>query len=127
MEISETPNTTNKKCRAILLDYIKDKFITASLLQNARTLTKEAIFGDPSINVQYATALKKEMEKQGHSVVLVDMDARTLLKRIAELVVKEEVEKQKMNGVNMTGRAKQEHLSSWMKKNTQMLIENGLM
>jgi hypothetical protein len=60
---------SNKKCRAILLDYIKDKFITEALLQNARTLTKQAIFGNPSINVQYASALKKEMEKQGHSVL----------------------------------------------------------
>jgi hypothetical protein len=43
---------------------MKDKFITEALLQNARTLTKQAIFGNPSINVQYATALKTEMEKQ---------------------------------------------------------------
>ena len=126
-EISETPNMSNKKCRAILLDYIKDKFITEALLQNARTLTKQAIFGNPSINVQYATALKEEMEKQGHSVDLVAMNALTLINRIADLVVTEEVEKQKLIGLNMTGRAKQKYLSNWMRKNTQLLTDNGLM
>jgi hypothetical protein len=118
---------SNKKCRAILLDYIKDKFITEALLQNAQTLTKQAIFGNPSINVQYATALKKEMEKQGHSVDLVAMNALTLINRIADLVVTEEVEKQKLIGLNMTGRAKQKYLSNWMRKNTQLLTDNGLM
>ena len=35
--------------------YIKDKFLTVFLLQNARS--KAELFGDPTHNVQYAPAL----------------------------------------------------------------------
>jgi hypothetical protein len=45
--IGATPNMLNKHIRLLLATYIKDKFLSASLLQNARTLTCLEIFGYP--------------------------------------------------------------------------------
>jgi hypothetical protein len=49
--IAKTPNLSNREMKNFLADYIKDKFLTPSLLQNARTYARTEVFGDPAINV----------------------------------------------------------------------------
>jgi len=69
--IGETPNILNKHIRLLLAPYIKDKFLSASLLQNARTLNRRQIFGYPDDNVQFVHALVTEMQSRNHDVFLV--------------------------------------------------------
>ena len=38
-KIADTPNISNREMRNLLTDYIRPKFLTASLLQNARKLS----------------------------------------------------------------------------------------
>ncbi len=50
-EIVEKPNMSNVEMKHVVSVYVKKKFITSSLLQNARTMAKDEIFGDPATNV----------------------------------------------------------------------------
>ena len=125
-DIRLTPNLTNARCKIILASYMKDKFMTLNLLQNARTLTKASVFGDPQHNVQYANALCTEIKSQGHEIVLVEKDARQIQSILDQLVVSEEALKQKKNGVMMKGQAKREYLQQWRMKYADLLTEGGL-
>ena len=100
--------------------------MTNNLLQNARSLTKLAVFGDPLQNVQYAKALCDELKKEGHDIIMVTKDARSILIELKRLVVAEEVLKQKQKGVLMTAMSKKMFITSWSKKNTSMLDAGGL-
>ena len=50
-EIAEKPNISNAEMKHVVSAYVKEKFITSSLLQNARTMARDEIFGDPATNV----------------------------------------------------------------------------
>ena len=82
--------------------YIKGKFLTNSLLQNARENAKIQNFGLPHVNVQYATGLLAEMEAQGHNVLLIEQDAWHVHLMLERIVLKEEIEHQRSDKVNMT-------------------------
>ena len=75
-DIAQTPNISNKRVKNLLSLYIKEKFMTTSLLQNARDKAKIDIFDLPHLNVQYATGLRAEMEDQGHNVLLIEKNSR---------------------------------------------------
>ena len=42
-EIAEKPNMSNGEMKHVVSAYVKEKFITSSLLQNARTMAREEI------------------------------------------------------------------------------------
>ncbi len=50
-EITEKPNMSNAEMKHVVSVYVKEKFITSSLLQNARTMARDEIFGDPATNI----------------------------------------------------------------------------
>ncbi len=75
-DFSLTPNIPNKQMKSMLSLYIKVKFLTKSVLQNAREMAKREIFGLPHVNVQYANGMCADMEAQGHNVLLIEQDAR---------------------------------------------------
>ncbi len=50
-EIAEKQNMSNEEMKHVLSAYVKEKFITSSLLQNARTMARDEIFGDSATNV----------------------------------------------------------------------------
>ena len=86
--------------------YIKVKFLTRIVLQNAREQAKRTIFGLPHVNVQYATGLHAEMEAQGHNVLLIEHDSQYVCLMLERVVLQEEIEVQKINKVNMTAKEK---------------------
>jgi hypothetical protein len=87
-DFAQTPNIPNKEMKKMLSIYIKGKFLTNSLLQNARENAKIQIFGLPHVNVQYATALCAEMEAQGHNVLLIEKDAWHVCLMLERIVLK---------------------------------------
>ena len=121
-----TPNIPNKQMKSMLSLYLKVKFLTKSVLQNAREMAKREIFGLPHVNVQYATGLKTEMEAQGHNVLLIERDARYVRLMLERVVLQEEIELQKMNKVNMTANEKQTFLEEWREDNALLLMDGGL-
>ncbi len=47
-EIAEKLNMSNAEMKHVVSNYVKEKLITSSLLQNARTMARGAIFRDPA-------------------------------------------------------------------------------
>ena len=62
---------------------------------------KLEIFGLTHVNVQNATGLRAEMEAQGHNVLLIEQDAFFVHLMLERIVLKEEIERQKRDKVNM--------------------------
>jgi hypothetical protein len=45
-EIAEKPNMSNADMKHVVSTYVKEKFITSSLLQNSRIMARDEIFGN---------------------------------------------------------------------------------
>ena len=84
--IGATPNMLNKHIRLLLATYIKDKFLSASLLQNARTLARLEIFGYPDDNVMFVCALVAEMQSRHHDVYLVTKNSTEVGNMLHEMI-----------------------------------------
>ena len=84
--------------------------MTNNLLQNAGTLTKTKVFGDPNHNVQYAHARCAEMWTQGHDIIQVEKNAKEVRSVLEHLIVTDEAQKEKKNRVKMTGQDKKDYL-----------------
>jgi hypothetical protein len=59
---------SNVDMKHVVSAYVKEKFITSSLLQNVRTMAKDEIFGDPATDVFFANGLVKKMKECGIDV-----------------------------------------------------------
>ena len=64
--VSEKPGITYQTLREILKPYAKDYAVTDAILQDARHLAKELLFGSAEDNVQYANGLAAELRRMGH-------------------------------------------------------------
>jgi hypothetical protein len=73
-EIAQTPNMSNREMKNLLVVYVKEKFMTWSLIQNARSFARDEIFGDPLQNVMFSNALVDKIEEGGHDVIMVLRD-----------------------------------------------------
>ncbi len=125
-EIAESPNMPTKHLQNILAHYIKAKFLSRNLIQNARAQAKLEVFGNPDENVQFVIALVEEMQQCGHDVLLVKRNAAQVAKILDRLVVAEESNIRRALGHLMTKDEKISFLKSWKLQNIQMLIDSGL-
>ncbi len=78
-EIVEKPNMSNAKMKHVVSTYVKDKFITSSLLQNAMTMARDEIFGDPATNVFFVNGLVEKMKECGVDVEVLMKDQQQVL------------------------------------------------
>ncbi len=70
-EIAQTPNMSNREMKNLLAVYVKEKFMTSSLMQNAWSFARDEIFGDHLQNVMFSNALVDKIKEGGHDVVMV--------------------------------------------------------
>jgi hypothetical protein len=73
-EIAEKPNMSNADMKHVVSAYVKKKFITSSLLQNARTMARDEFFGDLATNIFFANGLVEKMKECGVDVKLLMKD-----------------------------------------------------
>ncbi len=73
-EIVEKPNMSNLEVKHVVSAYVKVKFITSTLLQNARTMARDEIFGNLATNVFFANGLVKKMKECGIDVKILMKD-----------------------------------------------------
>ncbi len=85
-EIEEKPNMSNAKMKHVVSTYVKEQLIASSLLQNARTMARDEIFGDLATNVFFANGLLKKMKECGVDVKVLMKDWQQVL-QILECVV----------------------------------------
>ncbi len=91
-----------REMKNLIAAFVKDKFMTPSLLQNARTFAREIIFGDPSANVFFANALVDKMKVGGHDVMVVTKGCLEVLTMLEPVVLSDEMRKNKATGKLMT-------------------------
>ncbi len=86
-EIAEKPNMSNAKMKHVVSAYVKEKFITSSLLQNARTMARDKIFGDSATNIFFANGIVKKMKKCGVDVKVLMKDRQQVLRMLEHVVL----------------------------------------
>ena len=126
-KIADTPNMSNREMRNVLTEYMRPKFLTSSLLQNARKMSRDEIFGDPSRNVLYIKGLVEKMEEAGHDVHLVVKDHIEVMKMLERVIVTDEMRKNNYIGKLMSREEKIDFISNWKAKNEVLLLESGLL
>ena len=67
-----------------------------------------------------------QMEAKGHNVLLIEQDAMPVHMMLERIVLKEEIDRQKRDKVNMKANVKMAFLEKWREKNAKMLIDGGL-
>ena len=82
--VSEKPGITYQSLREILKPYAKDYAVTDAILQDARHLAKELLFGSAEDNVQYADGLAAELRRMGHEVELLFANRKKPSKRFLQ-------------------------------------------
>jgi hypothetical protein len=118
---------SNREMKNLIAPYVKDKFMTPSLLQNIRTIAREIIFGDPSANVFLANASVDKMTDGGHDVMVVTKGCSEVLTILERVVLSEKMRKNKATGKLMTRQEKIEYVTKWKSKNKHILKEGGLL
>ncbi len=112
IEIAEKPNTANVEMKHVVSTYVKEKFITSSLLQNARTMARDEIFGDPATNVFFANGLVKKMKECGVNVKVLMKDRQQVLRMLERVVLSDHMCKNKAEGKLMTKAEKIEFVAA---------------
>jgi hypothetical protein len=92
--------------------YVKDKFIISSLLQNARTVARDEIFGDPATNVFFANGLVKKMKECGVDVKVLMKNWQQVLQMLECVVLSDHMCKNRAEGKLMTKAEKTEFVSN---------------
>jgi hypothetical protein len=86
----------------VVSTYAKEKFITSSLLQNARTMARDEIFGDPATNVFFANGLVDKVKECGVDVKVLMKDWQQVLQMFEHVVLSDHMCKNKAEDGLMT-------------------------
>ncbi len=126
--IRSTPNLSNKTMRKLLQGYTTKYALTNNLLQKVWSEGKAAIFGIPSLNVQYCHVLKREMEAHGNPVELHFANRTQITMALSTTVADDEncrLKKEKKN--IMKGEECAAFLGKWFTENKDFLdLQMGL-
>jgi hypothetical protein len=101
-EIAEKPNMSNAEMKQVVSAYTKEKFITSSLLQNARTMARDEIFGNPATNIFFANGLVEKMKECGIDVKVPMKDWQQVLRMLECVVLSDLMRSNKAEGKLMT-------------------------
>jgi hypothetical protein len=87
-----------QEMKNLLAVYVKEEFMTSSLIQNAWSFACDEIFGDPLQNVMVSNALVDKIEEGGHDVIMVLRDWLEVMKMLEHVVLSDKMRKQKAQG-----------------------------
>ncbi len=126
-EIAEKRNISNVEMKHVVSAYVKEKFITSSLLQNARTMARDEIFADPATNIVFfANGLVKKMKECGIDAKVLMKDWQQVMRMLERVVLSDLIHKNKAGGKLMTKAEKIEFVSNWKLENKEVLEDGGL-
>ncbi len=125
-EIAEKPNMSNADMKHVVSTYVKEKFITGSLLHNARTMARDEIFGDSATNIFFANGLVEKMKESGVDAKVLMKDWQQVLRMLEHMVLSDHMHKNKAEGKLMTKAEKIEFVSNWKLENKEVLEDGGL-
>jgi hypothetical protein len=125
-EVSQRPNIPNKELKALLKDYVKDIFLTPSLLQQTRTTIRKEVFGDADTNVMYVRALERLLHNSGHDFEFYVREKDDVLHKCEEIALSQHIALKKVEGTKLMRTEKIEYIKQWKHDNKVMLEESGL-
>ncbi len=125
-EIAEKPNMSNMEMKHVVSAYVKETFITSSLLQNARTMARDKIFGDPATNVFFANGLVEKMKECAIDVKVVMKDRQQVLRRLEPVVLSDHMHKKKAEGKLMMKAKKIDFVCNWKLEEKEVFEDGGL-
>jgi hypothetical protein len=80
------------------------------------------LFGNPTENAHYTTAMLREMSIRGHKVKSISKMAGDVMALLEKIVVQEEADQLKATeGITMTRDMKKQYVSEWKSINKEML------
>jgi hypothetical protein len=97
-EIAEKPNMSNAEMKHVISTYVKEKFITSALWQNARTMARDEISGDPATYLFFANGLVEKMKECGVDVKVLMKDRQQVLRMLECVVLSDHMRKNKAEG-----------------------------
>ncbi len=103
---------SNADMKHVVSAYVKEKFITSSLLKNAMTMARDEIFGDLATNVFFANGLVEKMKESGVDVKVLMKDRQLVLRMLERVVLSDHMHKNKAEGKLMTKAEKIEFVSN---------------
>ncbi len=122
--IAKTPTVPNKLMRKILEPYGKAYCFTDNILQNAQTKVCKLIFGVPEENVGYASFVKDELEKLGHSVTLSFTNQKETIQNVEKIINADEVFRRKEAHLDKLAPYKRRaFVLKWMNDNSKILVK----
>ena len=125
-EVSLRPNIPNKELKALLKDYVKDMFLTSSLLQQTRTAIRKQVFGDADTNVMYVPALQRLLQASGHDFEFYVREKDDVLRKCEEIALSQHIALKKVEGTKLMRTEKIEYIKQWKHENKVMLEESGI-
>ncbi len=84
---------SNAEMKHVVSAYVKEKFITSSLLQNARTMARVETFGDLATNIFFANGLVEKMKECGIDVKVLMKDRQQVLRMLEHVVLSDHMRK----------------------------------
>jgi hypothetical protein len=110
----------------VVMAYVKEMFITSSLLKNARTMARDEIFGDLATNVFFANGLVKRMKGCGIDVKVLMKDWKKVVRMLKCVVLSDLIHKNKVEGKLMTKAEEIEFVINQKLENKEVLEDEGL-
>jgi hypothetical protein len=117
---------SNVEMKHVVSAYVKEKFITSSQLQNARTMARDEIFGDSATNIFFANGLVKKMKECGIDVKVLMKDWKKVLRMLERVVLSDLIRKNKAEGKLMTKAENIDFVTKWTWDNKEVLEDSGL-
>jgi hypothetical protein len=100
--ISERPNDSNKELKELLKLYVKDIFLTASVLRNTQSDARATVFGNVVDNVQYVDVVVGRLEAAGHDIVVTTHPAKEIRRMLNCVIISEQIKKLKAKEKTMS-------------------------
>lgn len=88
--LADDPSLSYSDIRTKMKDYANDYAVTDALIQDAKELAREELFGSPEQNVKYASGVASELVAMGHHVELKFGSRKDVDLRIGKVVLMEE-------------------------------------
>jgi hypothetical protein len=117
---------SNAEMKHVVSAYVKERFITSSLLQNARTMARDEIFGDLATNIFFTNGLVEKMKECGVDVKVLMKDQQQVLRMLERVVLSDHMHKYKAEGKLMMKAEKNEFVFTWKLENKEVLEDGGL-
>ncbi len=112
-----------KECVHVLHQHARGEFLTKMILQSAIQLARFEVFGNPTENAHYTTAMLREMTSRGHDMqVVTNKTASDVMTMLEKMVVSKEAEQlMATSEISMTRPMKKDYITEWLQLIKDML------